>query len=108
MGGARKEDTAAGRIARSGMVEEIASNMTRKPAGVVGDLCSMVYEALLRYDDALLARMEEDGSIRFFVARIISNNIRKKGRFFRIFVDYGRRAVEMAPGSEYGKEEPPY
>lgn len=90
------------------MVEEIASNITRKKPEQVADLCSMVYEALMRYDSQKIGQMCADGSIRFFIARIISNNIRKNGRYYHIFTDYERRSEQIDGAKYYGKEDPPY
>lgn len=61
------------RMAERKEVEGIVKNICKVDRRYLDDLSQMVYEVLLLYDDDVIIRMYERGELRFFVARIVTN-----------------------------------
>lgn len=60
-------------LARDRVVEQMVKNICKVARSDLDDLAQLIYEALLNYDEAKLQRLHEEGSMRFFLARIITN-----------------------------------
>lgn len=66
-------------LARARVVEEIVGNVSGFRSSLppdLQDLAQMVYEVLLNYDSRKIEEMHECGQLRFFIARIITNQFR--------------------------------
>lgn len=83
-------------LARERVVEEIIGNVSGFRSSLppdLQDLSQMVYEVLLNYDGGKIEEMHEYGQLRFFIARIITNQFRSSNspyhciyrRYNRIF-----------------------
>lgn len=87
-------------LARGRVVEEIIGNVSGFRSSLppdLQDLAQMVYEVLLNYDDRKIKEMHEYGQLRFFIARIITNQFRSSNSpYHRIYRDYNR--IFMANG----------
>lgn len=65
------------RIAREQRVEVMACNIAHSPLSQeLKDLCQMVYETLLTYDEDKIVDLWESGAINFFIARVLVNQYR--------------------------------
>lgn len=70
------------RIISSGVVEEVVDNIGVK-ALYRDDLVQETYLILLEYDRTRLIEIEEKGDMRWFITRIITNQINSKtSRFY--------------------------
>lgn len=83
-------------LARQGLVEEMVKNISGRSSlsADLQDIVQEVYLILLEYDDEKIADLWENGEMRFFLARIISNQLNSvtspfytKYRKFRRMVD---------------------
>lgn len=64
-------------LAKNKVVEEIVANIAK--CHIKGmpfdmqDLCQMVYEILLTYNEAMICELWDSGEINYFIVRIIKN-----------------------------------
>lgn len=66
----------AEQLARERVVEQLVCNTAHAPLSAdLQDLCQIVYLILLTYDEDKIIRLWESGAIRFFLARVISNQL---------------------------------
>lgn len=85
------------RIAQEAIVEELAGKITHSQLTPdLKDLCQLVYVALLEYDEGKLRDLWEKGEIRFFLARVIMNQLSAKSAYYRCIGKYKRKAVDIA------------
>lgn len=85
-------------LAREGVVEELVRNtaLSSVMTDDLADLSQMVYVALLEYDEAKIVDLWEHGQIRFFIARIVMNQLwGKKSAYYRLFRRPRERAVSL-------------
>lgn len=67
----------AAELARDKVVEQMVCNAARAPLSPnLKDLCQLVYLILLEYDEDKIVDLWEHGQIRFFLARIITTQLR--------------------------------
>lgn len=79
-------------LARGRVVEEIIGNVSGFRSSLppdLQDLAQMVYEVLLNYDGGKIEEMHEYGQLRFFIARIITNQFRSSNSpYHRVYRRY--------------------
>lgn len=77
-------------LARDRVVEGMVRRITGKPLkGDLADLAQMVYVILLDYPEDKILDLEENGEMRYFIARIILNQYRSQNSvFYRTFRRY--------------------
>lgn len=64
-------------LARDRVVEQMVCNIAHtRLSQNLKDLCQMVYLILLEYDEDKIVDLWESGQIRFFLARVIVNQLR--------------------------------
>lgn len=77
-----KEDIVC-ELARAKVVETMTMNIAHQAmSSDLKDLCQMVYEILLEYDEEKILGLWDNGQIRFFIARIIINQFRSSNSPF--------------------------
>lgn len=81
-------------LARGKVVEEMIGNVSGFRSSLppdLQDLSQMVYEVLLNYDGGKIEEMHECGQLRFFIARIITNQFRSSNSpYHRIYRNYNK------------------
>lgn len=81
-------------LARGKVVERIICNVSgfRPPLPPdLQDLAQMVYEVILTYDREKIEEMHECGQLRFFIARIVTNQFRSSNSLYhRIYRNYNK------------------
>lgn len=79
-------------LARGKVVEGIIGNVSGFRSSLppdLQDLAQMVYEVLLNYDSGKIEEMHECGQLRFFIARIITNQFRSSNSpYHRVYRRY--------------------
>lgn len=65
-------------IAKERMVETIVSNIAKSSDDLLNDLVQEIYLDLLQKDDEKIVKLYESNQIRYFVTRIVINNIHSK------------------------------
>lgn len=65
-------------IAREKMVETIVSNIAKSSDDLLNDLVQEIYLDLLQKDDEKIVKLYESNQIRYFITRIVINNIHSK------------------------------
>lgn len=64
-------------LARARTVETMVASIAGRPLDAdLEDLCQIVYLALLEYDPAKVCELCATGEIRFFIARVVMNQLR--------------------------------
>lgn len=95
-----------GEMARMGMVEEIAANVTRNSADdTVKDLCQMTYLSLMEKDGELIEGLWDRGQMRYFVSRMIVNSWHSKtSRYYYVYKKFPSMCEEIGNTSEEDDE----
>ena len=91
------------KIAEDRLVETMICNIVKRStlSSDLRDLSQMVYLVLLEYDSDKVCELWHNGEIRFFIARIILNNINSKSSpFYRIIRKFSDRSEELGPNQE--------
>lgn len=65
-------------IAKERMVETIVSNIAKSSDDLLNDLVQEIYLDLLQKDEGKIVQLYESNQIRFFITRIVINNIHSK------------------------------
>lgn len=65
-------------IAKQKMVETIVSNIAKSSDDLLNDLIQEIYLDLLQKDDKKIVKLYESNQIRYFITRIVINNIHSK------------------------------
>lgn len=65
-------------IAKERMVETIVSNIAKSSDDLLNDLIQEIYLDLLQKDDEKIVKLYESNQIRYFITRIVINNIHSK------------------------------
>lgn len=65
-------------IAREKMVETIVSNIAKSDDDLLNDLVQEIYLDLLQKDDEKIVKLYQSNQIRYFITRIVINNIHSK------------------------------
>lgn len=65
-------------IAKERMVETIVSNIAKSSDDLLNDLVQEIYLDLLQKDEGKIVKLYESNQIRYFITRIVINNIHSK------------------------------
>ena len=65
-------------IAKEKMVETIVSNIAKSSDDLLNDLIQEIYLDLLQKDDDKIVHLYESNQIRYFITRIVINNLHSK------------------------------
>lgn len=65
-------------IAKERMVETIVSNIAKSSDDLLNDLVQEIYLDLLQKDDEKIVKLYQSNQIRYFITRIVINNIHSK------------------------------
>lgn len=65
-------------IAKERLVEEIVSNIAKSSDELLNDLVQEIYLDLLEKDEDKIVKLYESNQIRFFITRIVINNLHSK------------------------------
>lgn len=65
-------------LAKERMVETIVSNIAKSSDDLLNDLVQEIYLDLLQKDDEKIVKLYESNQIRYFITRIVINNIHSK------------------------------
>ena len=65
-------------IAKERMVETIVSNIAKSSDDLLNDLVQEIYLDLLQKDEDKIVKLYESNQIRYFITRIVINNIHSK------------------------------
>lgn len=65
-------------IAKEKMVETIVSNIAKSSDDLLNDLIQEIYLDLLQKDDDKIVKLYESNQIRYFITRIVINNLHSK------------------------------
>lgn len=75
-----------GRMAEERMVETAINNIAKTNSDVLNDLSQEIYLDLLQKDEQKIVKLYESNQIRFFVVRMILNNLfSKNSPFYQTF-----------------------
>ena len=75
-----------GKLAKERLVEQIVSNIAKTNSDVLNDLSQEIYLDLLEKDEQKIVKLYETNQIRFFVVRMILNNLfSKNSPFYQTF-----------------------
>jgi hypothetical protein len=69
-------------IAKEKMVETIVSNIAKSADNLLQDLQQDIYIDLLSKDDDKIVNLYESGQLKFFITRMVINNIHSKNSPF--------------------------
>ena len=67
-----------GRLAKEKVVEQICSNIAKSSDDLLNDLSQEIYLDLLQKDEDKIINLYESNQIRFFITRIVINNLHSK------------------------------
>ena len=65
-------------IAKEKIVEQIVSNIAKSSDDLLNDLSQEIYLDLLQKDEDKIVKLYESNQIRFFITRIVINNLHSK------------------------------
>ena len=69
-------------IAKERMVEQIVSNIAKSADSLLQDLQQDIYIDLLAKEDDKIVNLYESGQLKFFITRMVINNIHSKNSPF--------------------------
>ena len=73
-------------IAKERLVEQIVSNIAKSSDDLLNDLVQEIYLDLLQKDEDKIINLYETNQIRFFVVRMVTNNLfSKNSPFYQTF-----------------------
>ena len=82
-------------------VEGIVKNICKVDRRYLDDLSQMIYEVLLRYEEQAIVGMYERGELRYFVARIVTNQyFSHTSNFHYLFRQVSLRAVNASVAND--------
>ena len=74
------------KLAKERLVEQIVSNIAKTNSDVLKDLSQEIYLDLLSKDEEKIVNLYETNQIRFFVVRMVTNNLfSKNSPFYQTF-----------------------
>ena len=83
-------------IAKEKMVETAIANIAKTNSDVLNDLSQNIYLDLLEKDEQKIVKLYEDNQIRFFVVRMILNNLfSKNSPFYQTFKKNANLTVDI-------------
>ena len=66
------------KLAKERLVEQIVSNIAKSADDLLNDLVQEIYLDLLEKDEDKIVKLYESNQIRFFITRIVINNLHSK------------------------------
>lgn len=85
-----------GKLAKERLVETIVSNIAKTNSDVLNDLSQNIYLDLLEKDEQKIVKLYESNQIRFFVVRMILNNLfSKNSPFYQTFRKNANLTVDI-------------
>lgn len=85
-----------GRLAKERLVEQIVSNIAKTNSDILNDLSQNIYLDLLEKDEQKIVKLYESNQIRFFVVRMILNNLfSKNSPFYQTFKKNANLTVDI-------------
>lgn len=90
-------------IAKKRLVEDIVRNIAKKEDDQLNDLVQDIYVSLMEKDEEKIVKLYEDNQLRFFVTRMVINNIRSKNSPF--WCNYKKFTNNMNELGEYEDEQ---
>ena len=83
-------------IAKNRMVEEIVKNIAGTADEDLKDLIQDIYEDLFTKEEKLLRKLYEEEMLRFFITRIVFNNIHSKtSRYYMTYKKQNKNKVNI-------------
>ena len=83
-------------IAKEKMVEQICSNIAKSSDDLLNDLVQEIYLDLLTKDEEKIVNLYETNQIRFFVVRMVTNNLfSKNSPFYQTFKKNTNATVDI-------------
>ena len=85
-------------IAKERMVEQICSNIAKSADcdDTLKDLSQEIYLDLLSKDEEKIVKLYEDNQIRFFVVRMVANNLfSKNSPYYQVFKKNANLTVDI-------------
>ena len=74
------------KLAKERLVEQICSNISKSSDDLLNDLVQEIYLDLLEKDEDKIVKLYESNQIRFFVVRMVTNNLfSKNSPFYQTF-----------------------
>ena len=70
------------KLAKERLVEQIVSNISKSSDDLLNDLVQEIYLDLLEKDEDKIVKLYESNQIRFFITRIVINNLHSKNSPF--------------------------
>lgn len=85
------------KLAKEKRVEIMACNIAKSPMSPnLEDLCQMVYELLLTYDEAKIIDLWESGALGFFIARVLTTQYRSpRSTFYNLIRKFSAKSEEI-------------
>ena len=90
-------------LAKKKAVEEIIENIAGTSDPDLSDLAQDLYLDLLKKDEARLREMNENGSLQFFLTRMVLNNLHSKNSPY--YYKYKKNNMRRAPLTEARNKE---
>lgn len=88
-------------IANERMVETIIANIEKKQDDLFNDLAEDIYISLLEKDDDMIVKLYTTKQIRYFITRMVINNVHSKNSpFWTIYKKYTNNAEELGDYAE--------
>jgi hypothetical protein len=94
-------------LANGHHVERIVCNVAREHSltANLADLVQDIFVALMKYDEAVLVDLWDNGQMGFFVARIAMNNLRSgKSPYFQRYINFAKRSREITGREKWTSE----
>ena len=83
-------------IAKEKVVEQIVSNIAKSADDLLNDLVQEIYLDLLQKDEDKIVKLYESNQIRFFVVRMVTNNLfSKNSPFYQTFKKNANLTVDI-------------
>ena len=83
-------------IAKERLVEQICSNIAKSSDDLLNDLVQEIYLDLLQKDEDKIVKLYESNQIRFFVVRMVTNNLfSKNSPFYQTFKKNANLTVDI-------------
>ena len=84
-------------LAREKRVEQICSNVCRRPVKDLKDLAQLLYTYLLTMPATILSDLYENGQINFYIVRMVKNQYYSaNSRYYRENVDFAARSIALS------------
>ena len=94
-------------IASNHVAEDIIMNVSRNSdTDSLHDLAQDIYIDLLSKSDEKIISMYEDGTLQFFIVRMITNNMfSSNSPYYRVYRDFSHRSDDLSSASNKASDE---